>query len=100
MKKFEATLDSTQSRIDAIMRELKIEARAERVERPSRRAPLETEEEEEEGEPDGDEEAGEEEAEERPRRRRPRSDVDKRLENLRGEVIKELEELDRLELET
>jgi len=99
VKKFEATLDSTQSRIDAIMRELKIEARAERVERPSRRAPLETEEEEEEGEPDGDEEAGEEEAEERPRRRRPRSDVDARLEKLRGEVIKELEELDRLELE-
>jgi len=99
VKKFEATLDSTQSRIDAIMRELKIEARAERVERPSRRAPVETEEEEEEGEPEGEEEAGEEETEERPRRRRPRSDVDARLEKLRGEVIKELEELDRLELE-
>jgi len=99
VKKFEATLDSTQSRIDVIMRELKIEARAERVERPSRRAPVETEEEEEEGEPEGEEEAGEEETEERPRRRRPRSDVDARLEKLRGEVIKELEELDRLELE-
>lgn len=99
VKKFEATLDNTQSRIDAIMRELKIEARAERVERPSRRAPVETEEEEEEAEPEGEEEAGEEEAEESPRRRRPRSDVDARLEKLRGEVIKELEELDRLELE-
>jgi hypothetical protein len=96
VKKFEATLNSTQSRIDTIMKELKIEARAERVERPIRRAPIETdeEEEEEEGEPEG-----EEEAKDRPRRRRPRSDVDARLEQLRSEVIKELEELDRLELE-
>jgi hypothetical protein len=99
VKKFEATLNSTQSRIDSIMKELKIEARAERVERPTRLAPVETdEEEEEEGEPEG-EEAEEGEAEERPRRRRPRSDVDARLEQLRSEVIKELEELDRLELE-
>ena len=99
--KFEATLNSTQSRIDDIMRELKIEVRAERVERPTRRVTVETDEEgeEEEGEPDGEEEDGEEETEERPRRRRPRSDVDARLEKLRGEVIKELEELDRLELE-
>jgi hypothetical protein len=96
VKKFEATLNSTQSRIDTIMKELKIEARAERVERPIRRAPIETdeEEEEEEGEPEG-----EEEAKDRPRRRRPRSDGDARLEQLRSEVIKELEELDRLELE-
>jgi hypothetical protein len=101
VKKFEDTLNSTQSRIDAIMRELKIEARAERVDRPIRRALVESEEgEEEEGEPEGQEEDGEEEVEERPRRRRPRSDVDARLEKLRGEVIKELEELDRLELET
>jgi hypothetical protein len=97
VKKFEATLNSTQSRIDTIMKELKIEARAERVERPTRRAPVDTEEEEEEeGEPEGEEEG---EAEERPRRRSPRSDVDARLEQLRTEVIKELEELDRLELE-
>jgi len=102
VKKFEATLNSTQNRIDTIMKELKIEARAERAERPTRRAPVETdEEEEEEGEPEGEEEAGEDEAEERPRRRRsrPGSDVDARLEQLRSEVIKELEELDRLELE-
>ncbi len=98
VKKFEATLNSTQSRIDAIMSELKIEVRAERAEKRTRIAPVEREE-EEEGEPDGEEEAGEEEAETRPRRRRPRSDVDARLEKLRGEVIKELEELDRLELE-
>lgn len=99
VKKFEATLNSTQSRIDTIMKELKIEVRAERAEKRTRIAPVESEEEEEEGEPAGEEEAGEEEAEERPRRRRPRSDVDARLEKLRGEVIKELEELDRLELE-
>ena len=100
VKKFEATLNSTQTRIDTIMKELKIEARAERVERPIRRAPVQTEEEDEGEEPDEEEEAGEEEATARPRRRRPRSDVDDRLEKLRGEVIKELEELDRLELET
>jgi hypothetical protein len=100
VKKFEATLNSTQSRIDTIMKELKSEARAERVERPIRRAPVETEGEEEGEETEGEEEAGGEEAEARPRRRRPRSDVDDRLEKLRGEVIKELEELDRLELET
>ena len=100
VKKFEATLNSTQSRIDTIMKELKIEVRAERAEKRTRIAPVESEEEEEEGEPAGDEEDGEEEeAEKRPRRRRPRSDVDARLEKLRGEVIKELEELDRLELE-
>ncbi len=99
VQKFEATLTSTQTRIDAIMNELKIEVRAERAEKRTRIAPVESEEEEEEGEPDEEEEAGEEETEERPRRRRPRSDVDKRLEKLRGEVIKELEELDRLELE-
>jgi hypothetical protein len=100
VKKFEATLESTQTRIDTIMKELKIEVRAERVEKRTRIAPVEREEgEEEEGEPDGEEEAGEAEAERRPRRRRPRSDVDARLEKLRGEVIKELEELDRLELE-
>jgi hypothetical protein len=100
VKKFEATLDSTQIRIDAIMKELKIEVRAERVEKRTRIAPVEREEgEEEEGEPDGEEEDGEGEAEKRPRRKRPKSDVDARLEKLRGEVIKELEELDRLELE-
>ena len=100
VKKFEATLNSTQSRIDTIMKELKIEVRAERAEKRTRIAPVESEEEEEEGEPAGDEEDGEEEeAEKRPRRRRPSSDVDARLEKLRGEVIKELEELDRLELE-
>jgi hypothetical protein len=99
VKKFEATLNSTQSRIDSIMKELKIEVRAERAEKRTRITPVEREEEEEGGEPDGEEESGEEAAEPRPRRRRPSSDVDARLEKLRGEVIKELEELDRLELE-
>jgi hypothetical protein len=96
VKKFEATLNSTQSRIDAIMKELKIDVRAERVEKRTRIAPVKTKE---EGEPNGEKEDGEEEAEEKPRRRMPRSDVDTRLEKLRGEVLKELEELDRLELE-
>ncbi len=100
VKKFEATLNSTQSRIDTIMRELKIEVRAERAEKRTRITTIDKEEDKEEGEePDGEKEAGEEGAEARPRRRKPRSDVDARLEKLRGEVIKELEELDRLELE-
>ncbi len=96
VKKFEATLTSTQSRIDSIMKELKIEVRAERAEKRTQTAPDEKEEGEE---PDGEEEAGEETVETRPKRRGPQSDVDARLEKLRGEVIKELEELDRLELE-
>ncbi len=99
VKKFEATLNTTQSRIDSIMKELKIETRVERVERQALIPTVESEE--TEGEEVSEEERSEEvETESRPRRRRPRSDVDARLEKLRSEVIKELEELDRLELET
>jgi len=98
VKKFEATLNSTQSRIDTIVQELKLE-REVKVERPlprRRRPAVEIPEVEEEEAPE--EEADEGEAE-RPRTRRPRSDVEQRLEQLRGEVLKELEELDKLELE-
>jgi|TARA_B100001971_G_scaffold207672_1_gene228192 hypothetical protein len=97
VKKFEATLNSTQSRIDSIMEELKITGRAEKAKTRIQRTSVEREK--EEREPDGENEAGEAGDENQPKHRSPRSDVDARLEKLRGEVIKELEELDRLELE-
>ncbi len=86
LKKFEATLNTTQSRIDSVMKELKIQEKPRRV---PRRMPSEKEE------PEGE---GEETEEEAPRRK-PRSDVEEKLEKLRMEVLKELEELERLELE-
>jgi len=88
LKKFEATLNTTQSRIDNVLKELKIQ---EKPQRAPRRMPSEKEEETEE-------EEGETEEEEAPRRK-PRSDVEEKLEQLRMEVLKELEELERLELE-
>lgn len=93
LKKFEATLTSTQNRIDLVMKELKIE---EKVEPPSRAPPRARVPRPEEPE---DEEDVEEEEEERPRTPRPRSDVEEKLEQLRNEVLKELEELEKLELE-
>lgn len=89
LKKYEATLNSTQSRIDSILKELGMEKRRERVERAPRRIQP----------PEEEEETPEEAEEEKPRARRPRSDVETRLEQLRSEVLKELEELDKLELE-
>ncbi|MGD2142119.1 MAG: hypothetical protein PVH79_01410 [Candidatus Bathyarchaeota archaeon] len=86
LQKFESTLNSTQSRIDTILKELKIEE--ERPRPPKRVEPAEELEEEEEI-PE----------EEKPRAKKPKSDVEERLEQLRSEVLKELEELDRLELE-
>jgi hypothetical protein len=100
LKKFEETLSSTQARIDSILKELKIEAPKveEPVEKPPprrrrpppRRAPEE--------EPEEEEEEPEEEAvdEARPR---PKSEVEAKLEELRKEVLKELEELEKLEIE-
>jgi len=90
LKKFEETLNSTQTRIDSILKELKIEKEEPTPPRRRRRAPERREEAPEE------EEAEEEEA---PRASRPRSDVEEKLEQLRMEVLKELEELEKLELE-
>jgi len=97
LKKFEATLNQTQSRIDSILKELKIEARREAPPRaPRRRKRLEEAEEE----PGEEEEEAEEAEEEEPRtRRRRRPGVDERLEQLRQEVLKELEELEKLDIE-
>jgi len=94
LKKFEATLSSTQSRIDQVMKELKIEE-----EEPLPRAPPRARVPIPEEEPEEAEEVEDEAEEERPRGPRPRSDVEEKLEQLRNEVLKELEELEKLELE-
>ncbi|MCW4036298.1 MAG: hypothetical protein NWE75_03815 [Candidatus Bathyarchaeota archaeon] len=92
LKKFEETMNSTQAKIDSVLKELKLE-REEAPQRapPRRRRPAKKEEKP----PEEEEEA--EEGEERPER--PRSDAEGRLEQLRMEVLKELEELEKLELE-
>ena len=95
LKKFEETLNSTQTRIDSILKELKIEKEEPALPRRRRRVPERREE-----PPEEEEEAEEEtEEEEALRARRPRSDVEEKLEQLRMEVLKELEELEKLELE-
>jgi len=94
LKKFEATFNTTQTRIDAILKQLDIEVKKEEVKPrapPRRRPPVERVEEVEDIE--------EAEDEERPRAARPKSEVEAKLEQLRNEVLKELEELDKLELE-
>ena len=102
LKKFEETLNSTQARIDSILKELKIEAPKveEPVEKPPsrRRRPPPRRAREEEPEEEEEEEEPEEEAvdEARPR---PKSEVEAKLEELRKEVLKELEELEKLEIE-
>lgn len=85
LKKFEATLNETQARIDTILKELKLEEPKKTPARAPRRRKPEKEEEPEEEKPQP------------PRRRR--SEVDEKLEQLRREVLKELEELEKLEIE-
>jgi hypothetical protein len=94
MKQFEETFNSTQIRIDTILKQLDIQVEKEEVKprAPPRRRPPAKEKVEEEVE--------EAEDEEKPRVARPRSEVETKLEQLRNEVLKELEELDKLELET
>ena len=99
IKKFEATLNNTQARIDAILKELKMgELKAEppaqpEVEKKRRRPKEEGKEEVKEGV----KEEGEEEVE-KPKAPK-RSEIDEKLEQLRREVLKELEELERLDIE-
>ena len=98
LKKFEETFNSTQARIDTILKQLDIQVEKEEVKPkppPRRRPRVEERAEEEEAE-----DVEEAEDEEKPRAPRPRSDVETKLEQLRNEVLKELEELDKLELET
>jgi uncharacterized protein YceH (UPF0502 family) len=96
LKKFEETLSNTQSRIDTVLKELKIEGKREEApEEPQkrRRRPVKREEK-------PSEEAAEEEEEEEAAPSKPKSDVEAKLEQLRMEVLKELEELEKLELGT
>jgi hypothetical protein len=95
IKKFEATLNNTQARIDAILKELKMgELKAEPPAQPEvekkRRRPKE----------EGKEEVKEGVKEEVEKPKAPkRSEIDEKLEQLRREVLKELEELERLDIE-
>jgi hypothetical protein len=108
VKKFEESMGQTQSRIDLIIKELKIDETPKPVEeerpkaaaaRPKRRvAPKmktegEGEEESEEPTETGAENGAE--GEKQP----AKGDVESRLEQLKKEVMKELDELDKLELE-
>ena len=96
LKKFEETLSNTQAKIDSILKELKLEARKEEPRRaPPRRRRRPAREERAPGE----EEEADEEEEEEAKPARPKSDVEAKLEQLRMEVLKELEELEKLELE-
>jgi len=85
LKKFEATLNDTQTRIDTILKELKLEEKRKAPAKPPRKKKPEKRE------------AKEEEKPQPPRRRE--SEVDEKLEKLRKDVLKELEELEKLEIE-
>jgi len=83
-KRFDELLNQTQARIDAILRELKLERVKEKPKRPPRRVRRKPKE----AVP-----------EEKPAEKPAEVGVEERLEELRREVLKELEELERLELE-
>ncbi len=104
VKKFEDSLSQTQGRIDQILKELKIEELPKPVEEEKSKLPAvakkrrmvpkaKTEEGEEEPE-----EPSEAEGEEK--QQAGKGDVESRLEQLKKEVMKEIDELDKLELET
>ena len=100
VKKFEESMGQTQSRIDLIIKELKIEEPAKPVEeeRPkvavtSKRKRVVPKVKTEEGEEEPADTEGEEKQPE------AKQDVESRLEQLKKEVMKELDELDKLELE-
>ena len=102
VKKFEESLGQTQSRIDTILKELKIEEPPKPVEEEKpklpangRRRRLAKGKTAEEGEEEAEEPSEAEGEEKQP----ARGDVESRLEQLKKEVMKELDELDKLELE-
>ena len=98
VKQFQETLNETQSRIDLIIKELNIqpiepEVKEETKPKSKPRGPRprpQPQDEETTDEPEGDDE-------DTPRR--GRETVEDRLDKLKQDVLKELEELDRLELE-
>jgi len=97
VKQFQETLTDTQSRIDLIIKELNIqpiESEVKEEPKPKPRGPRprpQPQDEEPTEEPEGDDE------EDAPRR--GKETVEDRLDKLKQDVLKELEELDRLELE-
>ena len=97
VKQFQETLNDTQSRIDLIIKELNIqpiEPEVKEEPKPKPRGPRprpQPQDEEPTDEPEGDDE------EDTPRR--GRETVEDRLDKRKQDVLKELEELDRLELE-
>ncbi len=90
LKKFEATLNTTQSRIDLVLKELKLDIIEEKPQEQVEKKPTVT------TTKIGD-------SVDKPEidipKKRPGSDVEEKLEQLRKEVLKELEELEKLELE-
>jgi len=122
IKKFEENISQTQSRIDVILKELKIEQQIQqapteeekkapvapkkkRVIKPVKQAPVAAEEEEEAEE--GEAEAAEPKPEgdaapapaEKPAEEQKKLSVEERLSLLKKEVMKELDDLDRMEVE-
>lgn len=103
VKKFEDSLSQTQGRIDQIIKELKIEEPPKPVEEEKPKLPAATKKRrvvpktKEEGEEEPEEPAEVEGEEKQPA---GKGDVESRLEQLKKEVMKELDELDKLELET
>lgn len=96
ISQFEETLNDTQQRIDIIIKELGIQPPKEEAPEAKTRPPRRRRPRPVKGEEPEEEEAEEEEGEPR---RRSRQDVEERLDKLKKDVLKELEELDRLELE-
>ena len=103
VKKFEDSLSQTQGRIDQIIKELKIEEPPKLVEEEKPKLPAAAKKRrvvpktKEEGEEEPEEPAEAEGEEKQPA---GKGDVESRLEQLKKEVMKELDELDKLELET
>jgi hypothetical protein len=95
LKRFEATLNNTQAKIDGILKELKLEE----AEKPTEEAPRRKKPPPKEGEGAEEEKAEEAEAEEEKPEPKKKSEVDEKLEQLRKEVLKELDELEKLEIE-
>jgi len=104
VKKFEDSLSQTQGRIDQIIKELKIEEPPKPTEEEKPKLPVATKKRRavpkvktEEGEEENEEPTEAEGEEKQPA---GKGDVESRLEQLKKEVMKELDELDKLELET
>jgi len=93
LKKFEATLNTTQSRIDLVLKELKLDVIEEEKTQPIEKKPKITTPKK----VTADEPVIE--VQDDTPKKKLGSDVEAKLEQLRREVLKELEELEKLELE-